>query len=264
MNTDKKQKEKFSNSKTSSFGADSAARCSEQIELKAVSIFATGVSHNFNNIMGGVKGAVDVLKRYAPDNPVVVRCFEVIEQSLSQGQALTKKMACLQTQELNSRKILKEDLSQIVTSVVEVQQQLVGKRISFYLNLPGQLPIIKADTQNVIDIVTSVIKNSIESIAAEGSISLEVRPSSENKGVILEVVDNGCGMSAEVLSRAQEPFYSTKHMDHENGISTVGNGLGLWNVYNLTRMLGGKISMQSSPGEGTKVEIMFPAEHTQS
>ncbi len=234
-------------------------KMTEQIKLKTVSVFATGVAHNFNNILGAVKGSTDVLKKYARDVPVVDRCFKVLDHALHQGEQLTKKMSCLTSQDARKRRTTKEDLSQLLTSIVDVQRQLVGERINFYLNLPKTLPVISADTQNVIDIITSIIKNSIESISEEGTISVEAKHMPTSAKVALEIVDNGCGMTEEVLRRVHEPFFSTKHMDHVNGISTVGNGLGLWNVYNLVKMLGGDISLQSSSGEGTKVEILFPA-----
>ena len=66
-----------------------------------------------------------------------------------------------------------------------------------------------------------------------------------------EVIDHGCGMSAEILSRATEPFFTTK----EPG---AGMGLGLFLTHTLADQLGGALELRSAPGQGTSATLTLP------
>jgi CheY-like chemotaxis protein len=68
---------------------------------------------------------------------------------------------------------------------------------------------------------------------------------------VIEVVDTGCGMSAEVAERAFEPFYTTKDLGE-------GSGLGLATVYGIVQQLGGAVELESAPGRGTTVRLHLP------
>ncbi|RMG40957.1 MAG: hybrid sensor histidine kinase/response regulator [Candidatus Dadabacteria bacterium] len=229
----------------------------QQIKLDTVGIFAAGVAHNFNNIMGGILGASEVLKHMARGNTKLERCIKVIQTAVDNGVKLTKKMSVLKHRDVSGADEEGLNLLDALLVVVGTQQELVGERITFEVNVPEECRLLKIDTTNFIDIMSNLISNAVDAIEESGTIRIVARELNSDF-VELTLQDNGHGMDQETLSKIYEPFFSTKNLDVRNSVSMEGNGLGLWNVYNLVKMAGGEIEHRSKPGEGTTVILQLP------
>ena len=96
--------------------------------------------------------------------------------------------------------------------------------------------------------MTNLIFNAVDALPTGGTIRLRVI--AEDGQGIIEVVDSGVGMSAEVQARVFEPFFTTK--------GESGTGLGLAMVFGIVEQHGGHIEVRSAPGEGTTFRITFP------
>lgn len=233
-------------------------RISQQVKLEAVSLYSAGVAHNFNNLMGGVLGATEILRRSVKDNEKALRCLRIIERAVQTGKSLTSKMSTIVRKELSNSHSQSEPLSSILKTVISIQKELCFKDIEFVLDIENELPDVNMEASNVMDVFVNVLSNAIDAIEGSGKIVISSHTDSRPGFVEITVEDSGCGMSEEELSRIFEPFYSTKNLDVRNGVSMVGNGLGLWNVYNLVTGSGGDLRFTSEKGKGTLCSIFLP------
>ena len=113
------------------------------------------------------------------------------------------------------------------------------------------VPSVWASEVGIVQIIWNLLDNALEAIADLDDGSVEVSLTHDDDHVYLKVVDNGPGMSPEIADRAFEPFYTTKQVGQ-------GAGLGLFVCQGLVEGMDGEISLQTDPGEGTRVIVSFP------
>jgi signal transduction histidine kinase/CheY-like chemotaxis protein len=139
---------------------------------------------------------------------------------------------------------------------IHTVMRLVGKELVFQvsveLDLAAGLPAIRARPASVMQIVTNLVVNGLQATEsrAEGRI-LRVRTTAEDRRVMLEVTDNGVGMTPEVLAHIFDPFFTTKG-------AGKGTGLGLFVTRELVAESGGEVFVDSEPGVGTSFRVFFP------
>lgn len=234
-------------------------RINQQIKLDTVSLFATGVAHNFNNIIGSILGASDILARNLKGNKVADQCISIIQKAVRQSCDLIRRMQVLNTElEKNTCK-LEEIILAIVKNIVETKASVAQGKIKINIKSEVNGLEIAISPNHLFSILDSLLCNAVESIEDQGAI--EIGAKADSRQVNISIKDNGSGMSLEVISKLYQPFFSTKNMDECNGISLVGRGLGLWNVYNLVKMNHGDIEISSLEGQGTTVSLKLPLQN---
>lgn len=149
------------------------------------------------------------------------------------------------------------DLSAIVREMLPLLKVSISKKTMFEMNLPYRVPMIRGNATQIRQLVLNLITNASDSLQGkEGRVSVqlaEVRPDGGNASegghhLRLAVSDTGSGMTEEVQARIFDPFYSTKG---------AGRELGLASVQGILRSHGGKISIASAPGRGSRFEIQL-------
>jgi CheY-like chemotaxis protein len=125
--------------------------------------------------------------------------------------------------------------------------QADGRPINLHIEAEGQ-PTIHGSPGQLRELMTNLIFNAVDALPTGGTIRLRVF--AEGGQGIVEVVDSGLGMSAEVQARAFEPFFTTK--------GEGGTGLGLAMVFGIVEQHGGHIDVRSAPGDGTTINMAFP------
>jgi signal transduction histidine kinase/ActR/RegA family two-component response regulator len=134
--------------------------------------------------------------------------------------------------------------------------RLVGKELVFQvsveLDLAAGLPAIRARPASIMQIVTNLVVNALQATESrsEGRV-LRVRTSAEEHRVMLEIADNGVGMTPDVIAQIFDPFFTTKGPGK-------GTGLGLFVTRELVAECGGEIFVDSEPGVGTTFRVFFP------
>ncbi len=232
-------------------------RVQQQLKLETVSLFAVGVAHNFNNYMGSMLGACDILDKTIGENKTAVRCLNVIKKALDYSQQLTRKMSLLVRREQTDSEQPGQSLREAILNIVAEQQAVSSKQIEFDLSkVAKDAPLVAMEQSNLNNILANIISNAVDALKSTGRIVFALE--SQGEHLLLKVSDDGCGMDQITLQRAFEPFFSTKNLDTRNGMSMVGNGLGLWNVYNLLKVYDGNIQISSKPGQGTEVQLLLP------
>ncbi len=120
------------------------------------------------------------------------------------------------------------------------------------VHLDERIPRINADRYRIQTALFNLIQNAMESMPEGGKITVDARADRERREVYLTVKDTGRGIPPELMERVCEPFFSTHQ---EEGL----RGLGLAIVQDIVKIHGGRIAIESAPGDGTRIVLTFPA-----
>ncbi|MDB4898917.1 MAG: hypothetical protein JWN53_725 [Gemmatimonadetes bacterium] len=221
--------------------------------LAAVGQLAAGVMHDVNNALNPIMAAAYLLEMNA-ENPVAVRDYAVrIARAAETGAATAARVGRFIRQEplLGAREDT-VDLSVMVEEVVAMTRPLWQERAKGgVVQLDQQLAddaLVKGIAGELREALLNLVQNALDAMAGGGT--LRIRTTKEANEISVSVTDTGIGMSAEVRERAFEPFFTTKGVN--------GTGLGLAEVYGIARRHRGRAEIESAPGQGTTVRLVFP------
>ena len=131
----------------------------------------------------------------------------------------------------------------------EFSRELDRRRITNATELADTIPEVRGDALLLGQVLHSLVANALEAINKDGTLSLRGGPVADGREVLLAVGDDGPGMDAEQLAQVGKPFYTTK---------TRGLGVGLSQVRRIIERYGGRMEIDSAPGEGTEVRLFIP------
>jgi CheY-like chemotaxis protein len=153
------------------------------------------------------------------------------------------------------------DLNQIILTVIDLTRarwsdipQERGVVVEVRSELAPDLPPILGAENEVRDALTNLLLNAVDSMPDGGDITMRTRLDTRDDEVIVEVEDNGVGMSETTRSRCLEPFFTTK--------GERGTGLGLPMVFGMAQRHGGALEIDSELGRGTTMRLIFPSAPT--
>ena len=241
--------------------AEAALRQAQKME--AVGKLTGGIAHDFNTLLAVVGGNLELLRKRIPSGETRVDSLIANAlQATQRGAGLVQRLLTFaRKQELRPSSILLPDL---VMGVRELLQRSVEANITVDMRFPLNLPPAFVDANQLEMVLINLVVNARDAMPNGGTICIEgqSRQSAAHDGhtqrdyVVLTVRDNGCGMPAEILSRATDPFFTTKG-------PSKGTGLGLSMAHGLAEQSGGRLQIQSSPGNGTTIELWLPQGTTQ-
>jgi PAS domain S-box-containing protein len=222
--------------------------------LAAVGQLAAGVMHDVNNALNPIMAAAYLLEMNA-ENPAAVRDYAVrIARAAETGAATAARVGRFIRQEplLGAREDA-VDLSVMVEEVVAMTRPLWQERAKGgVVQLDESLvegALVKGIAGELREALLNLVQNALDAMAGGGT--LRIRTAKDASEISVAVTDTGIGMSAEVRERAFEPFFTTKGVN--------GTGLGLAEVYGIARRHRGRAEIESEPGKGTTVRLIFPA-----
>src|SRR6185503_14019808 len=252
VSTEAERLEKMVQERTAEVLALQEARARER-RLAAVGQLAAGVMHDVNNALNPIMAAAYLLQANAA-NPDKVRDYaERISKAAETGAATAARVGRFIRQEpLQGESEELVDLSQVCDEVVAMTRPLWAERakggvIQFERNLAAGI-MVRGIAGELREALLNLVQNALDAMAGGGVLS--IRTYSTNGEVCVEVRDTGIGMSAEVRERAFEPFFTTK--------GKAGTGLGLAEVYGIVKRHRGHAEIESMPGVGTTVRLVFP------
>lgn len=225
---------------------------------------ATGVAHTFNNLLATILGSTEL---YLSDRPADAesRTFLArIESACRRGAETCHNMLLFAGDEGLRRAPL--DLGGLVRAFESALRRRVPPPAALMLEIEDGLPVIQGDRAALTTLIEQLVINAAESLDdGRGTVTIRIhRPVMQDgslpalsaarsvpldRPVCLEVRDTGCGMGPEAMSRAFDPFYSTK---------LKGRGMGLASAVGVVEGHGGLIRLESRPGQGTVCRVMFP------
>ena len=220
--------------------------------LENIGTLAGGVAHDFNNLLMVIQGAVDLSKMKLPPQSPAQPYLDKISDATQRAADLCHKM--LLYSGLGMYRFVKMHLNTLMAPVYDqFKISLGGSDVTLTMQIPDDLPPVKADPGQFRQAVTSVLNNSVEAIGIHSGV-IAISGYGEGAGdaskVVLEISDNGCGMDEDTLRRVFDPFFSTKF---------TGRGLDMPAVSGIIKALKGTIDIKSRPGKGTVVRFVLPA-----
>ncbi len=232
-------------------------------KMEVVGQLTGGIAHDFNNLLTIILGNLDFLsselgKEAAP------KIQEPLEDAFSAARdaaELTQRLLAL-----SRRQALKPNyigLDKVVRNLKKFLRRILGEQFELHLNTPNDILTVFADPSRLENALLNLIINARDAMPRGGTLTIDIfrktLPASDvgssdlrpGSYAVMKITDTGTGMSQEVLSRAIEPFFTTK-------TSGKGTGLGLSMVYSFAKQSGGDLRLESKPEIGTSVSLLLP------
>jgi CheY-like chemotaxis protein len=217
------------------------------------------VAHDFNNLLAVVLGNLNLARKRLPPDRKLTQLIENSIQAAERGATLTKRMlAFARRQELIIGPV---DVPELVRGMADLLQRSIGTTIAVNTQFPLRLSPALADPNQLELALLNLSVNARDAMPEAGTITIGAREKqvgdneigglAPGRYVCLSVADTGEGMDARTLSRAAEPFFTTK------GVGK-GTGLGLSMVHGLAEQSGGRLILTSTVGQGTTAELWLP------
>ncbi len=228
-------------------------------KMDAVGQLTGGIAHDFNNMLTVVIGNLDALSRSLRDTG---RNFDRAQMALigalSCAELTQRLLAFARRQPLQPKVV---NLGHICRNAARLLGRTLGEGVDIELALNDDLWLTMVDAAQVESSLINLAVNARDAMPnGAGQLRIEARNVHAERRedevppgdyVMLAVTDDGAGMTSEVLSRAVEPFFTTKKIGH-------GTGLGLSMVYGFAKQSGGYLQIYSAPGRGTSVRLYLP------
>jgi PAS domain S-box-containing protein len=228
-------------------------------KLEAMGQLTGGVAHDFNNLLTPILGALDLLVRRGVGGEREQRLIHGALESAERARTLVHRLlAFARRQPLQSTPV---DVGGLVRGLADLIASATGPTISLTLRIADPLLMAKADSHQLEMAILNLAVNARDAMDGAGDVTISVtaesvatdHPAGLKPGdyVRLCVSDTGRGMDEATLSRAIEPFFSTKGVGQ-------GTGLGLSMAHGLASQLGGALTIESKPGAGAHIAIWLP------
>jgi len=225
-------------------------------KMQALGTLAGGVAHDFNNLLMAVLGSLDLASRRAPDDPRLTRLLQNATYAAERGASLTQRLLSFSRQ--RDLRLQAVDVNQVITGMNDLLTRTLGGVIRIERQLSEALWTAMVDPDQLELAILNLCINARDAMAENGILTLSTRNERVEEGripdlgggeyVVISVADTGSGIPPEVLTRVLEPFFTTKEVGK-------GTGLGLPMVYGLAQQSGGTVTIHSTVGSGTTVEL---------
>lgn len=233
-------------------------------KMESIGQLTAGLAHDFNNLLQVVNGNLELLSSCV-DGERAKRYVDNARSAADRGAKLTRQLLAFARKSRLEPK--PTDLTNLVTSFVEVIESSLGSSVDLQLNMRRRLPKVMVDPEQLEMALLNIIMNAKDAMPGGGTVTLATRQMHLNGDaaarqlasgdyVALEVRDEGTGMPPEVAERATEPFFTTKK-------EGKGTGLGLAMASGFVQQSRGRLEIESRPNEGTLVRMLFPISHLQ-
>jgi two-component system cell cycle sensor histidine kinase/response regulator CckA len=239
-----------------------ADQLSQAQKMESVGRLAGGIAHDFNNLLTGIIGNVSLALLDIEQTDPMRQVLMDISQAAYSAAVLTRQLLAFSRKEVMLPKIV--DLGALIIGMKAMLVRLIGEDIELHARYPKGLWNVKVDPVQVEQIVVNLAVNARDAMPNGGTLSVEVSnfPLAQERSlahgkqpsgnyILLEIRDNGEGMSEDAKRHLFEPFFTTKGRGK-------GTGLGLPMVYGVIQQNRGAVEISSELGRGTTVKIYLP------
>jgi len=227
-------------------------------KLSSIGLLAAGVAHEINNPLTSVAGYSEaLLRRFRDDRSLnddprlkdFKKYLEVIIRESYRCKGIIDSLLSFSRKSDGTVGLI--DINVILDEVLElIRHRARNERIEIQTSLQTDLPMIKGDASGLRQVFLNLTMNALQAIEGPGIIEIATA-GDDGQTVTATISDNGCGISVEQMEQIWDPFFTTK----EPG---KGIGLGLPVTYNIIKMHGGNVSVESRHGKGSKFTVRLP------
>jgi len=222
---------------------------------------ASGVAHDFNNILTVIGGCTDLLLTSAKDHDPGYTDLREIKKATERATGLTHQLLAFSRQQVLQLHVL--NLNELIENLIKMLRRMVGEDIEVNTCLAADLYQVEVDPGQMEQVIMNLVVNARQAMPDGGRLVIATRNASAEEVrapsgpdlpaghyALLSVSDCGIGMDEETLAHIFEPFFTTRQ---------TGTGLGLATVYGIVTQSGGEITVASKPQQGTTFSIYLPA-----
>jgi len=232
-------------------------------KLESVGQLAGGVAHDFNNMLAGIMGAADLLRRRATEDEAARKLIDDILLSCERAAALTRQLLDFSHTRIPTRVPL--DVHRVIADTIALAARAVDRRISIALDLRAPRATVIGDAAQLQNALLNLALNARDAMPDGGRITFRSEvveldadqargldgQATPGPNLAISVADDGTGIPRDVIERIFEPFFTTKPVGK-------GTGLGLAAVYRTLCDHHGGIAVESAPGRGTTFTLYLP------
>lgn len=218
----------------------------EALQHDAIARVAGSVGHDLASLLSVITMNVEQIDKRGADGEVRRAALDTISDATASALRLARQLSSVGTRRRAGRAAL---IDGVIQRYVPTLRSVLGAKRSLEVTLGTLGRAVQLDRSQIEQLLLNLVGNAREATQDDGRVA--IRTGEEPGRVILVVEDDGQGMTSEVLSRAKEPFFSTKD-------PRVHGGLGLATVHGLVVAAGGTLRIASEPGRGARFEITLP------
>jgi signal transduction histidine kinase/ActR/RegA family two-component response regulator len=237
-------------------------RLAQAQKMESVGQLAGGVAHDFNNLLTAIIGNAEMAREQLPANHAAREELRHVLDAARRSSKLTRQLLAFARRHTMDVHVL--SLNVLLNDVTSLLQRLIGEHIALTVDSDANLQPTNIDPTQFEQLIMNLAVNARDAMPQGGALRIAVHNAQVVTGdadsangvpagswVALTVTDTGTGMSADVIRRAFEPFYTTKGVGE-------GTGLGLAVVYGTVQQHAGHVRILSVLGSGTTVRILLP------
>ncbi len=223
-------------------------------KMEAVGLLASGVAHDFNNVLTTILGNVHLARLDAPEGTDFEEELEQIEIAAKRARNLVGQVLAFARRQPGEARPMR--IMEVMQEVARLMKASSQPNIQIECDVGDETLSVNVDPTRLHQVIMNLCSNAVEAVGPEGgSILLSAESVQRTDGprqVVVRVKDTGSGISEDIQARIFDPFFTTKK-------AGKGTGLGLSVVANLVGEMNGQIGLESAPGEGSTFTIELPA-----
>lgn len=221
--------------------------------LSAIGEMASGITHEFNNILTAIQGYVQYTVNNPDDIDANKKAFIVIEKMTEQGHAILKKLSLLAQKDIINKERI--NIVELINDILKIQEKILLKDnitvIKRYINDP----IVYVDPGLIQQVFLNILLNAVHAIRPKGAGVITITADESNGNAVIKIHDTGTGIDPKIKDEIFNPFFTTK----QGGASTIGGtGMGLSISKNIIENHNGKIYFYSIPEKESEFIIELP------
>lgn len=221
-------------------------------KMASLGVLTAGIAHEINNPLNFINAGLNGLERYFSKNPFenhekIAPMLNGISTGVKRATEIVKGLGLFSR---NSTSPLENcEINSILDNCLLMVHNQFKQNISIEKHYQEEIALFRGSVGKLHQIFINILVNAGQAIEGEGSITITTR--SKKDFIVVEIVDDGCGIPEENMNKITDPFFTTKE-------AGKGIGLGLSITYNLVTEHDGTLKFESELGKGTKVSVAFP------
>ena len=242
--------------------ADVEAQLRQAQKMEAIGSLTGGVAHDFNNVLQVIAGNLQLLSVEMPGNARAQHRIAAATRAVQRGATLAAQLLAFARRQQLSPAVVPP--ARLVAGMSEMLHRALGETIKVETHLAPDLWNVLADRNQLENALLNLAINARDAMPGGGRLTITAHnialDAAQARGhdapppgdyLVFSVADTGVGMPPEVVEHVFEPFFTTKPDGH-------GTGLGLSMVFGFVKQSGGHVSIRSTVGQGTTVQLYFP------
>lgn len=239
-------------------------------KMEVVGQITSGLAHDFNNQLASMSMALSLMEKdvETAGSSRLSKYYDLCKEAVDRATSLADNL--LRFSRKRAKKLERIDPNQVLLGMTSLIRTAVGSKVVLNLSLAPDARFLKANKQQLESAILNLTINARDAMPDGGTLTLSTHDANLDRNnfahhnsnfqpgsyVVISVLDDGCGMTPEVLEKVFAPFFTTKEDGH-------GTGLGLSMVRGFVNEMNGQLTVESEPGQGSCFRLHFPSYGTE-